>query len=334
MRFIFKTLGLVFVLFVLFAVSILAWGHVGIRRVHPPLPALNEVLDIDRTAALPVRLSYINTASQRMPRSGVLDSALDPAPHLDYVMSHTSFVLEWQDGRIFLIDTGMDAEDAIAFGGPVQQLSGGEPIQPHQNVSEVLDRARSRTAGIGFTHLHADHTGGLDRLCHDVRADAQGAASDLIPVYQTRYQLGHSNHTTRMARAQVREAGCVTPKLLVAQPLTPIPGFPGLSVIPAGGHTPCSQIFVAHVRTMPGMSDGKYSDIETWIFAGDIVTHIDGLEKSIPKPALYSWLVVPEDTGHLEVLRDYLKQLSDHKGVRLLVSHDLKQIEASDISTF
>jgi glyoxylase-like metal-dependent hydrolase (beta-lactamase superfamily II) len=334
MRFIFKTLGLVFVVAALLVASILGWGHIGIRRVQPPLPTLEEVLDADPTASLPVRLSYVNTASQRMPRSGVLDPKLDPEPHLDYVMSHTSFVLEWQDGRIFLIDTGMDAEGAIRFGGPLEQVAGADPIEPHKSTSDVLDRARSRVAGIGFTHLHADHTGGLQRLCRDLRADPERLASDRIPVYQTRYQLGALNHTTRTAKSQVREAQCTNVEPLLTQPLIPVPGFPGLSVIPAGGHTPCSQFFVAHVRSMPGMSEGKYSDIETWIFTGDIVNHVAGVEKNISKPPAYSWLVVPEDTGHLEVLRRYLKQLSDQKGVRLLVSHDRKQIEASGISTF
>lgn len=334
MRFIFKTLGLVFAVLVLFVAAILGWGHVGIRRVQPPLPTVEEVLAIDPTASLPVRVSYINTASQRMPRSGVLDPELDPEPHLDFVMSYPSFVLEWQDGRIFLIDTGMTREEAIRFGALVEKLSGASPIEPHKSTSEALGRAHNRLAGIGFTHLHPDHTGDLGRLCQNMRADGGPAASGSIPVYQAPYQIARWNHTTRTGRSQVREAECTAIEPLPAKPLIPVPGFPGLSVIPVGGHTPGSQLFVAHVRTMPGMSRGKHSDIETWIFTGDIVNHAAGIEKNIPKPPLYSWLVCPENTRRLEVLRNYLRQLSDRPGVKLLVSHDQKQIEASGISTF
>ena len=86
----------------------------------------------------PLRVSVINTASQPMARSGVLDAERDPDSAQPYVMSHPSFVLEWADGRILLIDTGMTPEQATAFGKPIQMIRDAQPIEPHQSTADAL----------------------------------------------------------------------------------------------------------------------------------------------------------------------------------------------------
>jgi glyoxylase-like metal-dependent hydrolase (beta-lactamase superfamily II) len=333
MRFLWKTLGFLFLAATVLATAVLAWGHVQIRRVDPELPSLDEVLTADRSAELPVRLSWINTASQRMPRSAVLDAELDPHPDADYTMSHPSFVVEWQDGRVFLIDLGMGAAAAIEFGVPVEILLGADPIQPHEATSARLGESRTRVAGIGFTHLHTDHTSGLLDLCRDL--GALGLARDPIPVFQHHLQLARVNHTTRPARRQLEKAGCVERHSLGFDAgLLPIPGFPGLFAIPAGGHTPGSTIYVVQLRTIPGASEGRYDDVQTWIVAGDVVNHYQGIEKDLPKPSLYRLLVVPEDDTRLAVVRAFLRELAHEPGVQLLVSHDRNQIEATRLPRY
>src|SRR5215470_8692592 len=98
-------LALVVLLIVAIAVAAggLAWAHVAIRRERAPLPSPETIASAAQDDELPVRLSVINTASQPMPRSAVLDPHRDPNPHAPYVMSHPSFVLEWADGRILLV---------------------------------------------------------------------------------------------------------------------------------------------------------------------------------------------------------------------------------------
>lgn len=298
----------------------LALAHAAVRRVSPPLPPVETVFAVDADADLPIRLSLLNTASQRMPRSAVLEASEDPDPDAPYVMSHPAFALEWRDGRIFLIDVGMSPEAVPGFGAPIERFMGGDPIQALAPAAEQLGAAASRVAGVGFTHLHVDHTSGVSLLCTG-RADA-------LPIFQTSFQADHDNYTTRPARAQLEAAGCTEQRVLSGGPLYAVPGFPGLFAIAAGGHTPGSQIFVARVRASRG------AEVTTWVFVGDIVNHIDGIRKNLSKPHFYSLLVVPESTERLEVLRRYLHVLEDEHGAALLVSHDQRQLEAAGLPVF
>lgn len=288
----------------------------SIAALDPPLPTVEEVLAFDARADLPVRLSWINTASQKMPRSAVLEPALDPTPTAPYVMSHAVFVLEWPDGRLFLIDAGMDRESALAFGRPIEWVSGGEPIQPIASAAERLGAALARVEGIAFTHEHTDHTSGVAELC---RRRARPLA-----LFQSPLQVRESNFTTRPGQRQLAEAGCLEPHLLESGPLYAIPGFPGLLFFAAAGHTPGSQVFVAHVR--------ENGAVRTWLFTGDVVNQIDGVRRNIPKPAFYSALVVPESTARLDTVRRFLAGLERDHGAGLLVSHDQLSLEASGIN--
>ena len=331
MRFLLKTISFLVVTLCVVAATVLAWGHVGIRRVNPPLPSVADVLDIDREADLPVRLTYINTASQVMPRAGVLDPEFDADTNAAYTMSHPSFVVEWQDGRILLLDLGMDSDGAMAFGEPLEFLAGAERMQPLGSTSDQLGDDRTRIAGIAFTHMHPDHTGGIASLCQNLGS----TANERIPLFQNRYQMMQGNHTTRASKQQLETAQCIRHAPLVNEgDLLELPGFPGVFVISAGGHTPGSQMFVVHLRTFPGQSEGRYSDIEPWVITGDVVNHIHGVEGNVPKPPLYRLLVVPENDDRLARVRKLLKELYREPGIRLLVTHDQRQIAASGLRTY
>ncbi len=303
---------------IVFACVGLVLAHRQIDAIDPKIPGASESLRANTRGDLPVALSFINTASQPMPRGGVLEPSLDPDPEAPYVMSHASFVLEWSDGRSFLIDLGLDQEGADAFGGPLESFMGAAPIQFHHTVADALGADLANVKGLAFTHLHVDHTTGIGALC--------AAAGAPIPVFQTRNQVEELNYTTRGSDAQLASASCVQREILEGEGWIPIPGFPGLSVLPAGGHTPGTQVFLAHVKR-PDAAGG----VRSFVFTGDVVNHVDGLKHNLPKPALYSRFVVPESTERLERLRIFLAEIDATASAQALVSHDRGQIESTGL---
>lgn len=138
LRTIARAAALLLVVALLAAAAGLAWAHLAIRRERPPLPAPEVVARAIASEDGPIAVSMIDTARQAMPRSAVLDPGRDPTPDAAYVMSHPSFVLEWADGRILLVDAGMTRDEAIAFGKPAEWVAGAEPIAPEESVAERL----------------------------------------------------------------------------------------------------------------------------------------------------------------------------------------------------
>jgi glyoxylase-like metal-dependent hydrolase (beta-lactamase superfamily II) len=316
-RLLFLALGLVLAALV-FAAAGVFLAKRAIVAIAPPLPTPDEILAFDPAADLPVRLSWLNTATQPMPRSAVLDPSRDATPKSPYVMSHPSFVFEWSDGRIFLVDLGMDPAAAEAFGTPLEWLGGAQKMKPIGSSAERLGPALSRVAGVAFTHEHTDHTEGATELCR--------LHPGAIPLFVNRLAVEHSNYTTRPGWRILDDAKCLERKLLDGGPLFAVPGFPGLTLFAAAGHTPGSQVFIAHVRS----SDS----IRTWIFTGDVVNQIDGVRQNIPKPKLYSVLVVPESTARLDVVRRFLAGLERDHGAGILVSHDQLALQASGVPAY
>jgi len=300
---------------VVVAAAGLTWAHVAIRRERAALPSFEAVLAADSGADRPVAVSWLNTASQAMPRAAVLDPGRDPHPRDPYVMSHPAFVLEWADGRKLLVDVGMTWEGAAAFGKPLEWLAGAAPIAPLSSVAQRLGKERGAVQGVIFTHLHTDHTGGITELC--------GRVGHPLRVFMTEAQEERPNFTTRPGLSAVRNAGCTRIERLSGGALMAVPGFPGVFVIAAGGHTPGSQIVLAQVQSEDG--------VHRYAFTGDIVNNIDGINANIPKPSLYRLLVVPEDNARQDLLRRFLRELRDGRGFTLLVSHDQRELEGSGV---
>lgn len=294
----------------------LTWAHLSLRREESPLPELTALSA--PPADMPVSIAYINSASQPMPRAAVLDPGSDLAPQEPYVMSHPSFVLRWADRRILLIDTGMTPDDAIAFGKPLEWVAGAQPMQAHGAIADILGKDAAQVAGVMLTHLHTDHVGGLAALC-----SKRGQPTSL---FMTHAQATYTNYTTRPGRKLVEAAGCADVQELPEGGLQPVPGFSGVSVFAAGGHTPDTQVILAWVKGADGA--------RLYALLGDVVNHIDGINHNIPKPFLYRWLMVPEDNTRLGELRVALRRLREEARATLLPAHDQFAIEASGVPAY
>jgi glyoxylase-like metal-dependent hydrolase (beta-lactamase superfamily II) len=290
-------LGLLLVAGLLVLAGFLAEAHFEIRSLDPTIPSAAELADLAGAEDAPSRVAYANTASQRGPNG---------------TMAHPVFLLEWADGRLFAIDTGMEREAALAFGEPMELLLDAEPAEAYGAPRELLGPATDRIAGVAFTHLHMDHTGGLASIC-------EGRAPTSLPVFQTPWQADRGNYTTSPGRDAVSRAGCARPERLAGGPLHPVPGFPGLAAMQAGGHTPGSTIYFAAVGDT------------IWVFSGDVTNFKDALLENRPKEKLYSLLITPEAPEPLARLRVWLAGLDAEPGFRVVVSHDHVALEKSGL---
>ncbi|HEY8516103.1 MAG TPA: MBL fold metallo-hydrolase [Candidatus Binatia bacterium] len=295
--------------------AVLVQAHRAIDRERAPLPTADDLARFraEPASALPVRLWWVETASQRMPRTAVLEPNEDPTPARPYVMSHPAFVLEWADGRVLLIDAGMRREPALEFGRQIEWLGGARPLVARGAIGAVLGPSAARVRGIVFTHLHTDHVDGVLSLC-------AAAPETRLTAFMTEAQSARPNHTTRPGLALLDEATCVERATLSGERFLAVPGFPGVAVIDAGGHTPGSQIVLARVATEGGE--------RLYAFAGDTVNHLDGILHDVPKPWLYRKLLVPESDARQKELRAFLATLAREHGARLLVSHDQVNLRA------
>lgn len=300
-------LVILLVLPVLFLGGVLFAAHRQIRNVDPPLPDVEALLASVDVEGGPTRVRYVNSASQ---------------PTADgRTMGHVAFVLEWEDGRRFMIDTGMEPETAIEFGRPMELILGSEPAVPHGAVADQMGAEVGSIQGLAFTHLHHDHTQGIVALCR--------AHAGPLPIFQTPLQSEERNHTTEMGYVFIEEAqalpgavGCAAATTLEAGTSTsvyPVPGFPGLVAVPAGGHTPGSTLYLARIGD------------QYWLFSGDVTNTRKDLVEDLPKPAIYSLLIVPEDTDRTQRMRKWLGELDARPDLTVVVSHDLTALEGTTI---
>jgi glyoxylase-like metal-dependent hydrolase (beta-lactamase superfamily II) len=275
-------------------------AHWQIRSVAVEIPSakmLGAALDDVSVNDFPSEIQFINTAQQSGPFGK---------------LGHVGVLIQWADGKSFLIDTGMNEAEAIAFGSPFELL-GAAPTQTFGAVEKQLGSTVKNIHGIGFTHLHSDHTAGVSRICDAMDTPAT--------VYQTRDQKSLHNLHTRAGQVLVNESSCSKSEL-GATTMKPVPGFSGLFAIAAGGHTPGSTLFITRL------------DGETWIFAGDITNAMSDIYNNHGKGFMYSYLLIPEDVQVLREWRLWLKAQDERAGVHVLVAHDISAYHASSLQAW
>ena len=294
-------------------------AHRQIRGVDPPLPDLAALRVFSDAPDLPVRVSMWNSASQPAPRASVLDPGRDSDPAQPYVMSHPAFVLEWEDGRVLLVDAGMDAAQAVAFGRPLGWVGAGA-MAPHGSIGEHVAPALAKhPIAIAFTHLHSDHVGGAVSLC------AALPPASRVRLLQTPAQMDLVNYTTRPGHALVEAAGCLVPERVADAPAAALPDRPGTFVIHAAGHTPGSQIVGAWVRSGAA--------VRGILFAGDAANAIDGIRRDVPKPWAYQTFLVPESEARLARVRALLRE-AEAAGMTVAIAHDERHLASTGIPSF
>ena len=289
----------------------LVWMHLDIEKYHAPLPLVADVLALEQANDLPVKVSVIETARQVMPRAGVLDPAHDPRPAEPYVMTHPSFVLEWADGRLLLVDVGMTKQGAVEFGEPIERFFHGQPVEPLAPVATALGAAAARVQGMVFTHLHTDHVGAISEVCARIGHPTK--------VFQTEAQQDSWTVFTATGKRALDESGCAQRVRLAPTALMPLEGFPGVAVVAVGGHTPGSQAIIAAVRPPGGA-------VRRFVFSGDVTNTIDGIREDVAKPLFYRLVVVPEDDDRLGEVRRYLRSLEKSFGFAIAVAHDQRNL--------
>jgi glyoxylase-like metal-dependent hydrolase (beta-lactamase superfamily II) len=269
-------------------------AHLRNGRENPALPGPGEVAALAATHDRPVRLSWIETARQ-----------CTPLEQGEACIVHPVFVLEWADGRLLLVDAGMEAEAARAFGRPMEWLLGAKPTVPGRAVASALGRSRDRVGGLVFTHLHNDHTQGIAGLC---ALDAPP-----LPIFQTPAQARRGNYTVAMGERDLEEAGCALSRPLADEGLALLPGFPGVAVVRAAGHTPGSQMVLAWVGPDPPRG---------FALVGDVVFDKAHLDEDRAKHWAYRTFVTPENAAQLRRVRAWLRALAQDHGVTAIPSHD------------
>jgi len=297
-----KALMGVLAISLLFLLAGLTAAHLSIRSERPMMPAMEEVLSLKQEEDRPTRLRWINTATQHGP---------------DGTIVHSVFVLEWEDGRALLVDTGMDAEAAVAFGKPMESLLGSDSTIVGRAIDEALAGGRERVVGLVFTHMHTDHTQGIEHLC------PPGAGR--LDLYMTPAQFERPNYTTGSGLEPVINAPCANRISLRDEGLARLPGLEGVGVIRAAGHTPGSQLIVAWV--------GKDKP-RGYVLAGDVVFEFDQIAEDRPKALVYRVLITPEADMQLGEVRRWLHVLSRDHGLVVVPSHDFAHIESLGLAKY
>jgi len=277
---------------------VLVPAHRQIRDIERELPTKDDLAALAQTPDGPAKIAYINTASQEAGERSV---------------GHSTFLVEWADGKILLIDLGMDAPTAVEFGELFETIAGADPAVSHGTLPEFLGDELSRVKGVGFTHLHVDHVQGIQPVC--------AAHAGPITVLQTADQSAKHNLHTADQSAMLDNSDCIRRSVLSADGRIS-DQFPGIGIYPLGGHTPGSTMFAVPV-------DGKL-----WLLTGDISNvHADMIENR-DKGFVYSYLMVPEHVDRLAILRMWLTDLDSDPNMTAIVSHDIKAIAASGMDAW
>ena len=286
-------------LIVLVASFVLIPPHLQIRGVAPALPSQEDLRSLLGVAGGPTAIHLVVSSEQT---SG------------DFELGHTSVVIEWPDGRLFVIDAAMDHEATLEFAELISLMGGeGGEVRFHGTIASLLGSAATRISGLGFTHLHVDHVQGIDALCT--------ARGDGAKVVRTTWQAKEHNLHTEQSAGLV-ETSCFEPLTLAGEGLLRVDGFPGLGIAGLGGHTPGSTLFAVGVGE------------KLWLMSGDITNAKSAILENVGKGFVYSGLLVPEDAGRTELLRHWLAELDARPGFEVVVSHDVGSARLSGMREF
>ncbi len=298
MRLFFKiVLGIFFLVFLALAIFLIP-PHLQTQAVEPDLPSEQALRDLMSVEDGPIAVHYVLSASQDVRGSK---------------LGHTSFLVEWANGTLFMIDAGMDAEGAAAFVELLKGIGGGGEGEFFGTVGDQLGSHLARVKGAGFTHLHIDHTQGITSFC-----ETRGDGTALL---QTDHQRDLHNFNTSEGAGLVT-GSCLSRGALNGTELLTNETFPGLGLVALGGHTPGSTLFVV------GLKD------RLWLFSGDTTNTKADLLTNTGKGFVYSGLLVPENTGRTQKLRLWLRSLNKNDDIDVIVSHDLRALQASGMPQF
>src|SRR5712671_924557 len=197
----------VIALLVIAPVAFLLPAHIQVRRVETPLPTTEQLRALLHQPNGPVAIHYVNTSEQAMPGG---------------MLMHSVFLVEWANGDIFMIDSGMPVDVAAQFGKLLERLMSGSPATVHGSITHYLGDAVQRVRGVGYTHLHQDHAEGTREVCA-----ARGSGVQLV---QTELQATEHNFNTSAGADLVAHA-CFDKAPLQGEIVLQTPKFPGLGVI-------------------------------------------------------------------------------------------------------
>ncbi|MEH6567747.1 MAG: MBL fold metallo-hydrolase, partial [Halioglobus sp.] len=189
---------------------------------------------------------------------------------------------------------------------------GAQEVEIHGAIGSLLGDHVARVDGVGFTHLHIDHTDGILSLCEAVEK------SPLL--LQTNLQRQEQNFYTQEG-ADILADSCLTPAEIEGNSILTSDEFPGLGMVALGGHTPGSTLFAAWHKG------------QLYVFSGDITNSKSDLIEDRGKGWVYSYLIVPEDTARTAQLRQWLRALEDRPDTTIVVSHDLSDFERSGLQS-
>lgn len=250
------------------------------------LPALRKLAMPDG-ATLPEALEVVTTGHSAVPRTMVRAGAGFTA---DYQMAFTSWRLRYPDGSSILIDTTMDAE--------LNRATFGDDSPFDAAAFEQVRKGMSAAKTILITHEHVDHLGGL----HGAPDFDALAPKMMLSKAQVSEKAGKDNALSADQMKKLAPHDIAGPTALA----------PGVSVLPAPGHSPGSQIIF--VRLANG---------EEFLFAGDIGWSNQNITDLVGRPYLVSWLMIQED--RLAVANE-LRALHDlaiaNPAVHVIAAHD------------
>lgn len=288
----FKSISKVVLSLVVAALLVLAFilvsAHRQVRAVTPDLPTESDLLAI-KSRDGPVNVSYLLTSSQALGHGQI---------------AHISIIVEWADGKLFVIDTGMSQGEARAFGAFLKKLdSSAGHVNAVGTIATLLQDDIHRVAGVGFTHLHIDHTEGVREFCSVRRSGAV--------VLQSVTQATLHNFNTKEG-AELIARSCLKRQEFNGDTLSQFDDFPGIAAYSLGGHTPGSTLWAVALNN------------KMLLFSGDTTNDKHSIYHDKAKPSLYSYLLVPENTNRTATLRKWLLSFDKKENFSVIVSHDLE----------